>query len=447
VADNTAPPAQAEVPVEQALRAAMALHRGGEMADAETLYRRIVETFPEHAEALHFLGLLVRQRGRYDEAIELMRRAITVAPGYASAYNNLGNLLCERGNFPEARDCIQRALELEPDDPRALNNLGNVERVLGFPARALATFDRAIALAPDFGIPYENRARCYYRLGDIPRAHGDFCHAVVLDPSLCYSKQFMGIALAYLGRFEDARAYYRRWIEAEPENPVPRHLLSTVLPEPAPPRASNDYIKTTFDGFAGTFDVHLQRLEYRAPELVVAALQESGLAEGGGLDVLDAGCGTGLCGALLRPYARQLHGVDLSSGMLEKARAGSRYDELAEAELTAFMGTHPAAYDVIASSDTLCYFGDLTAVVVTAAAALRPEGRFVFSVESAETEEAIDGYCLRHSGRYAHTQKYVSEIVEGSGLRACSIQRQVLRMESGKPVGGLIVVAIRPRTA
>src|SRR5262249_37322411 len=152
--------------------------------------------------------------------------------------------------------------------------------------------------------------------------------------------------------------------------------------------ASDSYVKVLFDNFASTFDVHLQRLEYRAPELVVETLRENGLPAGRESDILDAGCGTGLCGTLLRDYARKLVGVDLSAGMLEKARASGRYDELTEGELTAFMRAHPASCDVIASADTLCYFGDLREPAVAAAAALRPGGRFAFSVEMAEVEEA-----------------------------------------------------------
>jgi predicted TPR repeat methyltransferase len=117
------------------------------------------------------------------------------------------------------------------------------------------------------------------------------------------------------------------------------------------------------------------------PELVTEALREDGLRPGG-LDILDAGCGTGLCGALLRPFANRLHGVDLSPGMLEKARADGHYDALIECELTAFMDARPQHYDVIACADTLCYFGDLHSVVKAAGVALRMAGRFAFSVES-----------------------------------------------------------------
>jgi predicted TPR repeat methyltransferase len=437
----------AQVPVEEALRVALALHRSGDLADAEKLYRRILEGCPEQPETLHFLGILVRQQNRRGEAIDLMQRAIAAAPGYVSAHNNLGNLFSEDGRFEEARDCVLRALELSRDDPLAINNLGIIEGALGNAEKAREAFERAAALAPDFALPYENLGRYYYRLGNIARAHDYFCHAVLHDPGLCHSRQFMGIALAHLGKLEEARAYYRKWIETEPDNPVPQHLLSTVSVEAAPLRASNEYVRRVFDSFASTFNVHLQRLEYRAPELVTEALREDGLRPGDGLDILDAGCGTGLCGALLRPFASKLHGVDLSPGMLEKARADGQYDALTEGELTAFMDGYPQHYDVIACADTLCYFGDLNAVVKAAGAALRVGGRFAFSVERTSPDGTPAGFCLRHSGRYAHTEDYVRGILSQAGLQVRSMKQQILRMESGTPVEGLIVAAMKPTGA
>jgi predicted TPR repeat methyltransferase len=429
------------VSVEQALRVALALHRDGELADAGKLYRRILETFPEQPDALHFLGLLARQEGRRDEAIDLMRRAIAAAPDYASAHTNLGNLLCEGGDLEGARRSLLRALELAPDDPRVLNNLGNLERALGRTDKALEAFERAARLAPDFALPYENLGKHYYRIGDIARAHDYFCSAVVHDPSLCYSKQFMGMALAHLGRLDDARTYYLDWIEAEPEDPIPRHLLTTVSEDLMRERAADGYVRAVFDTFASTFEVHLQRLHYRAPELVIAALRADGVEPAAQLDILDAGCGTGLCGPLLRPFARRLDGVDLSPGMLEKARAAGHYDELAEAELTAFIAHKPARYDVIACADTLCYFGDLGPVAKAGASALRAQGRFAFSVERAEAADAPLGYCIRHSGRYAHTEEYLREVLAREGLQVRAMAAQMLRMEAGTPVNGLIVVA------
>ena len=90
-------------------------------------------------------------------------------------------------------------------------------------------------------------------------------------------------------------------------------------------------------------------------------LEDAGLEPSHRLDVLDAGCGTGLCGALVAPFARRLTGVDLSDGMLAHAKDKNVYHALVKAELTEYLRANREAFDLIVSADTLVYFGDLTA--------------------------------------------------------------------------------------
>src|SRR5262249_15537242 len=143
--------------------------------------------------------------------------------------------------------------------------------------------------------------------------------------------------------------------------------------------AADDYVRELFDGAAKSFDADLGKLGYRAPELVAASLALELQANHGAptlgthsahgsvqavavlqlASVLDAGCGTGLCGPLLRALCARLVGVDLSSQMLERARARQCYDELVAAELSAFMRSRAGAFEAIVSADTLVYFGAL----------------------------------------------------------------------------------------
>src|SRR5699024_10679782 len=132
------------------------------------------------------------------------------------------------------------------------------------------------------------------------------------------------------------------------------------------------------------------------------------------LDMLDAGCGTGLCAPLLRAHASHLVGVDLSSGMIEKARQRGGYDELVVAELTAFMQDRPASFDVIVSADTLIYFGDLTPVMHAASQALRPGGRLAFTLEAAADDTAQ--IVLGPSGRYQHGRDHLLHVLDQAGL-------------------------------
>src|SRR5439155_27388275 len=120
-------------------------------------------------------------------------------------------------------------------------------------------------------------------------------------------------------------------------------------------------------------------------------------------DILDAGCGTGLCGEHVRPFARRLVGVDLSLEMLKRAGVRKLYDDLILGELTAFVGAAPAAWDLVVSADTLVYFGDLAPVMAAALRGLRPGGHLVFTVDRASEAEAPLGLRIIPHGGYSHT--------------------------------------------
>jgi predicted TPR repeat methyltransferase len=211
-------------------------------------------------------------------------------------------------------------------------------------------------------------------------------------------------------------------------------MLAACSGRDVPPRASDAYVEKTFDSFAASFDSKLAKLSYRAPQLVTEMLSRSGAAPSKSLDGLDVGCGTGLCGPLLVPYARRLVGVDLSARMLVQARERSIYDELVQRELTAYLDDCQDTFDVIVSADTLVYFGPLEAVVAAAHRALRPGGQLIFTVE----ESAGAGYSLGTSGRYRHARDYVEAVLTEVTLRPDIVSAE-LRLEAGEPVAGLVV--------
>ena len=183
----------------------------------------------------------------------------------------------------------------------------------------------------------------------------------------------------------------------------------------------------------------MARLNYRAPALVLEAIRHACGEPTGTLSVLDAGCGTGICGPLLRPYAAHLTGVDLSRGMLDRAGGRGEYDDLVQGELTLYLAGHERQFDLIVSVDTLCYFGELEAVVTAAARALRPGGWFVFTLEAGD-DDAVEGYALQPHGRYNHAAGYVQRgVLGGAGFQVMSMGRDFLRSEGRQAVEGLIV--------
>lgn len=126
-----------------------------------------------------------------------------------------------------------------------------------------------------------------------------------------------------------------------------------------------------FDWYAEHFDDHLQgRLKYRTPALICEQIFK--LDPPRDLEVLDLGCGTGLCGPLLKPLARAMTGVDLSPNMLEMARKRGLYDELVCSDLIAFLAPHHARFDLVVATDVFIYVGALEAVFQATRTAVRP---------------------------------------------------------------------------
>jgi predicted TPR repeat methyltransferase len=232
---------------------------------------------------------------------------------------------------------------------------------------------------------------------------------------------------------------YREWLADEPDNAYVRHHLAACVGEGAPERASDAYIEQTFDGFAPRFDAKLASLGYRAPELVAAALAAAA-PPARQFDIADLGCGTGLCGPLVAPWARHLSGCDLSAPMLERAQGRDVYNQLEKSELVAYLDAHPAAFDVVISADTLCYFGVLDRVAGAARRALREGGLLVFTVEALQDDDGADHRLLLH-GRYAHGRAYLCSVLDAAGLPRQRIVAEVLRSEGGLPVHGWLVSA------
>jgi predicted TPR repeat methyltransferase len=428
-----------ELSLSDAVSLAVFLHRSEKWDDAERLYRRILETVPEHPDAMHFLGVLLHQRGRSDEAIELIEHSIALDPRLPDRYNNLGNVLVETGRLAEATAAYKKAIDLQGGHADAYNNLGTVLRAQGRYDDAAAAYQKAIELDPKHVDAYNNFGNLLSSRGLVREAVAYYCKAITLTPGHPQARKLLGIAYYTIGQIDAAAAVFRDWLKDEPDNPVARHMLAACSGENVPSRASDDYVALTFDAFAASFDAKLEKLAYRAPQLVADALAKACGEPSQSLIALDAGCGTGLCGPLIAPYVGRLTGVDLSGGMLAKARGRGVYADLVKAELTAYLAEHPGEFDLVLSADTLVYFGALEPVFEAAARSLRPGGLLIFTVEDAGAAEG--GYRINPHGRYSHAESYVRGALNAAGFAVLALEAAALRMEAGAPVPGLVCTA------
>jgi predicted TPR repeat methyltransferase len=195
-------------------------------------------------------------------------------------------------------------------------------------------------------------------------------------------------------------------------------------------------VAALFDGYAADFDEHLvERLHYRAHTLLVDGLVALGAGVLG--HALDAGCGTGLVGPLLRPHVQRLSGVDLSARMLAQARRRGCYDALHQAELVQHLREQPAAScDAVVAADVLIYLGDLAPLLAAVRHALAPGGWFAFTVESLPGDAPHD-YLLQPSSRYAHALPYLQRAAAAAGLAWQHQRAETLRLDQARPVPGL----------
>jgi tetratricopeptide (TPR) repeat protein len=195
--------------VASTLREAMRVHQTGALAQAEVLYRNVLEQQPAHPDALHYLGVLLHQRGRSDEGAAKIEAALEATPAHPDAHNNLGNVHKECGRLHKAEACYRQALARAPDHHNARANLAVVLEAQERLEESFATWSDLLERAP-------RGAHGYWMMGRFLREHAEgmehleqaaecFRRAFELDNGKLVVLQDLGMVLYALGRRDDAR--------------------------------------------------------------------------------------------------------------------------------------------------------------------------------------------------------------------------------------------------
>jgi len=275
--------------------------------------------------------------------------------------------------------------------------------------------------------------------GDVPRAIACIEDIVRQNPAELEAYRVLGRILRNEGRADEAASWYRRCLEVAPGDGVAAMGLAALGRAPAPERLPDDVVLYVFDRGADTYEGNMRSLGYNVPATLLGLLRADGGAQEDALDVLDLGCGSGLCGPLFRPVARKLVGVDLSPRMLALAAGKRVYDELIEAEMLEYLARAPASIDLVVAANVFCYFADLTPLVQGIARVLRAGGRLLFDVEKGEGPEPN----FQVSGRFTHSLAALERALLPSGFSFSRVEETQMRVEAGKPVAGLYCAARR----
>lgn len=430
------------------------------------------------------LGNVYRHLNQLDQAIEAFDTAIDLNPTYAIAYNNLGNTYYSQKKMNHAQSCYEKALELQPDYVDAKNNLCNLYYQLGINFFQKKKFDEAkkcfeevISRDHKYFDVNQCLANTLLELGDCEVATQYYFRQLEKNPffETVYN---LGVLLMMKDRLNDALNYFNQalkinpndvsthincgniylkknnWVEAarfyqhadtlKPNDPEIQHILSAIRGN------SNDcevarsapasYIMHLFDQYAPYYETHLtQHLNYDVPQKMLdAVLLECLCSDEKNWMIIDLGCGTGLCGTLFKPYAKQLVGIDLSENMLEIARNKEVYDELICEDVAHALEKY-SSVDLIVAADVFTYLGDLEDVFFNAHKALAANGLFIFTVEKTFDQNFI----LQKSIRYAHSKPYLESLAKAHKFEILRFGNIQLRKQKNEPIEGYLVLLQR----
>jgi tetratricopeptide (TPR) repeat protein/2-polyprenyl-3-methyl-5-hydroxy-6-metoxy-1,4-benzoquinol methylase len=203
--------------LQRLLGQATQFHRQGRLSDAEPLYLRILRQDPDQFEALHLLGVLRGQEGRYREALDLIGAALTVRSDAAEARQNYALILHKLSRHEEALALFDQLLAVRPDAFEALGNRGNVLCALGRHRDGLESYDRALAIRPNYPEALNNRGNVLCVLGRYEEAVASYSRALAYRPGDAETLHNRGNALRALDRYEEALASFDRALTANPD--------------------------------------------------------------------------------------------------------------------------------------------------------------------------------------------------------------------------------------
>ena len=384
------------------------------------------------AKAYFLVGVQEFETNRFNEALHSFESARQLAPDRPTILANLGMTQYRLGLFPEALATLNKALERDPNQSDALVAHGLSNEALGQWGAAISSLEQALALGQLQAGSWLALAHCRSRMDLVPEALTAYEEAIALDPTLAQAWSERGSLLRDLGQFEQAALCFEKALACGADEALHRFYLAAVSNQTAPLEPPAQYVQALFDQYAGEFDTHLvAQLQYVAHKTLLAPLVDS---QKHFSLVLDLGCGTGLCGQIIKQQAAQIEGVDLAAAMVEKARATGVYESVLQSDLLAFLQSSETPADLIMAADVFIYVGALEEVFSAVSKRLTSSGCFAFSLEKANTG---DDMRLRSSLRYAHSLAYVERLAAKHKLHIVNYFEAPLRHDQGQPVMGL----------
>lgn len=419
-----------------------------EVNEAKTYARKALKINPSNPTALSMLGNISYRKKDYDAALKFYQQAMDSERDFYTAVLNAASIYYERNDFNTAYFYARKTVQAYPDSQEAQILLANICVELGRHDEALLTLAGLYEKNPKDYWYCNLLSQAFQQKKDYEKSLEMGWRAVMLskgENSQQINFGYLLYEIAVESPGTDVLRYARKWLQKYPDNPVAKHMANAMLGAGHVNQIGSGYVRDIFDAFAEDFEGVLEDLNYEVPSLMAKTLEAlSHNVKLKKMRILDAGCGTGLCGKYLKKYAkfRGLDGVDISEKMLEVARRKKLYTRIYNQDLNKFLASHENKYDLINAADVFTYFGELGGLFILLHSSLKIGGRVLFSIS--ENSINSDDYYLHLSGRFLHGKNYVEEGLKSRGFIVEKINRVKLRNEGDEDVYGWIVMAQKP---
>jgi predicted TPR repeat methyltransferase len=399
-----------------------------------TVHANPTEEQVAQSRALFFEGIEHFENGRLEPARICFEKCLALTPGRPSVLSNLGITLFHLRQWEAAIPVLRQATTADASLAEAWAFLGLANEARGQWQAAAQALEKALALSPQQVRLWLELGQVSLRLGDVKSALQAFDRALQEDPGCASAWSERGSLMRELHQFEEAACCFEKALALGGDPELNGYYLASVRDGDPPTTPPRRYVEALFDDYAADFQSHVvEKLNYRGFEVLLKPLLDTGKRY---RHVIDLGCGTGLCGALMAPQADTIDGVDVSRAMLKQARKLGVYRELTHADLGEFLAATALRVDLILAADVFIYVGDLAAVFRSMRRILEPGGCLAFTVELPKGGRDIQ---LLPSLRYAHSEGYIRRLADEARFTSMRISEAPIRYDQITPIMGLYV--------
>jgi tetratricopeptide (TPR) repeat protein len=183
-------------------------------AGAERGFRVVLQAEPGNIGALGNLGVVYSRTHRYVQAVDAYGRALRIAPGDVQLETNLGLAYVKQERYAQALPIFEK-LAARPENSQARELVATCRLALGQFEPALAALEPLRSANPkNAGVLYMLGV-VYMKLKRTPEAHAVWTQ-MMESVSPAQANFLMGKAGYETGRFEEAVAYFRKTLAADP---------------------------------------------------------------------------------------------------------------------------------------------------------------------------------------------------------------------------------------